>query len=117
MATISKVFLSESTNGRQIKVTDTSSPGTLIHTAVEGVDDIDEIWLEATNTSSSDVELVLQWGGTTSPDDYSYFTVPAKDSFYWVARGRLLQNELNVRAFAGSANVINITGFVNRISV
>ena len=75
MATYSKVKLSESTSGRQIKVVSTSAgSGTLIHTAVAGASDYDEVWLYANNTSGSDVLLTIEWGGTTDPDDRSSMT-------------------------------------------
>ncbi len=40
MATYSKVLLSGSTNGKQIKVAATATPGTTIHTAVTGTTSI-----------------------------------------------------------------------------
>ena len=45
MATYSKQKLSDSTNGRNIKVAATATAGTAIHTAVAGASDLDEIWL------------------------------------------------------------------------
>ena len=52
MATITKQLLSGSTQGTGIKLTDTSTSGNtdagyLIHTAVSGPTDIDEIWIWA----------------------------------------------------------------------
>ena len=52
MATYSKQLLSGSTNGKGIKIANTS---TTVHTAVAGTSDIDEIWLYAVNSSGSDV--------------------------------------------------------------
>ena len=116
MATYTKRKLSASTNGRGVKVAATSSAGTTIHTAVSGTDDYDEIWLYATNTSTSDVKLTIEWGGTTSPDDTIELTVPAESGAYLVIPGWVLQNSLVVKAFAGTANVIIVHGFVNRIT-
>jgi hypothetical protein len=61
--------LSASTDGRGIKVAATASPGTLIHTALDSIGAIewDEIWLRATNTSGSPVQLTVQFGGTEQP--------------------------------------------------
>lgn len=116
MGTITKVILSGSNNGRQIKVSNTSSPGNTIHTAVSGETSMDEIWLAAVNSSGSDVKLTIEFGGTTSPDDLIEFTVPAEDGLYWIVKGLLLQNGLAVKAFAATTNVILINGFVNRIT-
>lgn len=77
---------------------------------------MDEIWVYAVNTSSSDVLLTLEWGGTTSPDDTIEVLIPAEAGLVLVAPGLLLQNELVLRAFAGTADVLLVTGFVNRIA-
>lgn len=117
MANFSKELLSGSTNGRGIKVAATATAGTLIHTAIAGTAGEDEIWLYAHNTSASAVKLTLEWGGVTSPDDHIEITIPAEGSgLVLVAPGILLQNGLVVRAFAATANVINIFGYVNRIA-
>ena len=43
--TITKTLLSGSTNGRQIKVAATATPGTTIHTATNTAGQMDEVWL------------------------------------------------------------------------
>jgi hypothetical protein len=108
--------LSASSDGRGIKVAATASPGTLIHTALASVAAVewDEIWLRAVNTSGSAVKLTIQWGGTTSPDDEVEITIPAESGFTEVIPGHVLQNVVEVRAFAATANVIVMHGFVNR---
>lgn len=116
MTTFTKYLLSGSTNGRQIKVAATSSPGTTLHTAVSGTSDIDEIWLYAYNSDTVDRELTLQWGGTTSPDDDVKVTIPAKSGKMLVIAGETLQNSLVVKAYAAATNVIMVSGFVNRIT-
>ena len=75
MATYSKQLLSGGTNGKNIKVAATASAGTTIHTAVAGTSDMDEIWLYACNTDSSDRKLTIEYGGTTSPDDLTEITI------------------------------------------
>lgn len=114
MATYSKVILSGSTNGRPIKVAATASAGATIHTAHATA--IDEVWLYATNTSTSAVKLTLEFGGITSPDDNIEATIPPESGLVQVCPGLPLTNSLVVKAFAGSANVINIVGWVNRIT-
>ncbi len=116
MATYTKVLLSGSTNGKAIKVAATATLGTTIHTAGSGTSVLDEIWLYAVNSSSSAVKLTIEWGEATAPDGNIEKTIPAEDGLYCVVPGLLLQNSLVVTAFAGTANVITIHGFVNRIS-
>lgn len=119
MATFNKQVLSASTNGRPIQVSATASPGTTIHTASTTTTDFDEIWLYANNTSTSDVKLTVEWGGTTTPTDHIELTVPAESGLVVVVPGLVLKGNataLVVRAFAGTGAVINITGYVNRIS-
>jgi hypothetical protein len=116
MATYSKQQLSGSTGGKQIKISTTATPGTLIHAAVAGTSDWDEIWLYATNSSEANVSLTLEWGGTTAPDDLITVAVPSKHGLILIIPGLLLQNGLEVRGFAKTADVIVISGFVNRIS-
>ena len=108
--------LSESSDGRGIKVAATGSPGTLIHTAPNNVasHEWDEVTLRAVNTSGSAVKLTIQWGGTTSPDDLIEQTIPAEDGFTEVIPGHVLQNGKEVRAFAATADVLVLHGFVNR---
>ena len=115
MATYSKELLSGSTQGKQIKVGATATPGTLIHTAVTGTTDLDEVWLYAVNSSTSGVKLTIEWGEASAPDGNVEVTVPAEDGYMLVVPGLLLQNSLTVRAFAATTNVILINGYVNRI--
>ncbi len=108
--------LSASSDGRGIKVAATSSPGTLVHEALSSVaqNEWDEIWIRAINTSGSAVKLTLEWGGTTAPDDQVELTIPGEDGFHDVVLGHVLQNGQQVRAFAATADVVVLHGFVNR---
>ncbi len=114
MATITKQFLSGSTNGRGIKVAATSSAGTTIHTAVSGTTDIDEVWLWASNTDSAAIKLTIEHGGTTAVDDNIVVKVAA-ESTELVCPGLIMQNGLVIKAFAGTANKITLVGYVNRM--
>jgi hypothetical protein len=117
MASYSKQLLSGSTNGKGIKVAATATAGTTIHTAVAGTSSIDEIWLYANNTSSSAVKLTLEWGEATAPDGNIEISIGAEGAgMILIAPGIPLQNGLVVKAFAATANVINIFGYVNRIA-
>jgi hypothetical protein len=108
--------LSASTDGRGIKVAATASPGTLIHTALSSVsaNEWDEVWIRAVNTSGSAVKLTLEWGGTTAPDDQIEKTISGESGLQEVIPGHVLQNGVSIRAFADTANVIVIHGYVNR---
>lgn len=117
MATYSKVLLSGGTHGRNIKIGATSSPGTLVHTAVTGTSGVyDEMWLWALNSSTSAVKVTVQFGGTTSPDDEIEVTVPGEAGPVEIVPGWPLRNGQEVRVFAGTTNVIMVNGFANRSS-
>lgn len=117
MATATKEKLSGSTDGKQIKVAATATAGTLIHTATSSTTTVwDEIWLWANNTQSAAVVLTIEWGGTTSPDNLIELTIPGETGAMLVIPGWILQNSLVVRAFAGTGNVVMISGYVNRIT-
>ena len=119
MATFSKQLLSGSTNGKAIKVAQTATAGTTIHTAVSGTSSLDEIWLYAHNSSASAVKLTLEWGEATAPDGNIEFTVPAESGLYLITPGLVIKGNataLIVRAFCATANVVSIAGYVNRIT-
>ena len=115
MATYSKELLSASTNGKGILVAATATAGTLIHTAVSGTTDIDEVWLYAVNAHSADIKLTLEWGEATEPTGNIEQTVPYEAGLMLLAPGLLLQNGLTIKAFAGTANEVVIHGYVNKI--
>ena len=115
MATYSKQKLSASTDGKPVKVVATSSTGTTIHTATSGTTNFDEIWLYAVNTSANPVKLTLEWGTTTAADGNCEQTIQPEAGLVQLVPGMLLQNGLLVTAFADTASVILIQGFVNHI--
>jgi len=116
MATFAKQILSGSTNGRIIKVAAVATPGTLIHTAVAGAADIDEVWLWAVNSDTTDRKLTIEYGGVAAPDDLIEVTIRAESGLVLIVPGMVLQNSLVIRAFAAAANVVMVGGFVNRIT-
>ena len=117
MATFTKQLLSGSTNGKAIKVAQTATAGTTIHTAVSGTSSLDEVWLYAHNSSATSTKLTIEWGEATAPDGHIEINIGAEGTgLVLVAPGLLLQNSLVIKAFAGVANVITLTGYVNRIS-
>ena len=116
MATFSKRILSGSTDGKAIKVDQDATAGTTIHTAVSGTSDIDEVWIYAVNSSASSVKLTIEWGDATAPDGNIEVTILPEAGLVTVIPGLLLQNSLVCKAFAGTANVILLHGYVNRIT-
>ena len=118
MATAVKRKLSGSTDGRAIKVVATATPGTTIHTAVAGTTagTFDEIWLYAMNTDTSDRKLTIEYGGVAAPDDLIEVTIPTEAGLFLVVPGLVLQNTLVVKAFAATANVILVFGYVNAMT-
>ena len=119
MATFNKAKLSGSTDGLAIKVTGTSTAATVtVHTAVAGTTAgvFDEIWVYANNTSSSAVKLTLEWGTATAADGNIELTIAAESGLVLVVPGLILQNSMVVKAFAATADVILLSGFVNAIT-
>jgi hypothetical protein len=123
MATFTKLALQPAGTtgtGVGIKVAATATAGTAIHTASTTATTIDEIWLYAVNTSTSSVKLTIEWGEATAPDGNIELTVLPEAGLVTVIPGLVLQGNATarvVRAFAASANVVVVHGFVNRISV
>jgi hypothetical protein len=119
MATFTKTILSESTDGKLIKVAQTATAGTAIHTGPTNTSHLHEVWLYAVNSSASDVKLTIEWGGVASPDDLIEYTVKAENGLYLIVPGFVIKGNataLVVRAFAATANVISIGGYVNTIT-
>ena len=120
MATYSKQLLSGSTQGKAIKVVATASVGTTIHTTGTSATAIDEVWLWAYNSSGSAVNLTIQFGGTATPDNDILLAIPAVSGLTLVVPGLILAGTgaagNTVAAYAGTTNVITITGYVNRVA-
>ena len=119
MATFSKEKLSGSTDGKMIQVGATGTPGTTIHTGSTTATTYDEIWLYAVNSDTTARKLTIEWGGTSVPADLIESTIPAESGLYLIAPGLVLKGNataLIIRAFAATASVINIAGYVNRIT-
>jgi transketolase C-terminal domain/subunit len=118
MATYSKVLLSGSTQGRLIKIAATATAGTTLHATGISATIFDEMTLFAVNSDTTDRKLTVEFGGTTAPDDLIELTIPAESGLVLVCAGLPLSGSgvaaLTVRAFAATANVVMVGGFVNR---
>jgi hypothetical protein len=100
-----------------IKVVQTSTPGTLIHTAHASA--LDEIVLSAVNSDTADHKLTIEFGGVGVPDDLIEITIPPESGLIFVIPQEahmVLTNSLVVRAFADAANVVMVGGCINRIT-
>lgn len=113
--TITRLPFSGSADGQGIKVAATASPGTLVHTAHATA--TDEVWLWAVNSSTSPVKLTVQFGGTTDPDDSIECMIAAESGLFLIVPGLVLTGSKVVRAFAGTANVLVVHGYANRLVV
>ena len=114
MATYSKVKLSGASNGLNNKIAATSSAGDTVHTAHATA--LDEVWLYDCNTGAADVKLSIEWGATSDDERLTEVTIGTEAGWVLVIPGMLLTNSLVVKAFAATANVINVNGYVNRIA-
>ena len=122
MATFSKVLFSGSTQGKAIKIaaTTSGSAGTTIHATGTSSTVEDEVWLYAYNSSASAVALTIQWGGVTAVDNEIKLNIPSLSGLTLVIPGLVLTGTGSaantVSAYAGTTNVITVTGYVNRIT-
>ena len=114
--TVSRIPLSGSTHGRAIKIAATATAGTLIHTGTSSTTDCDVVTLYAYNSSASAVNLTIEWGGVSDPDDLIKLSIPATSGLTLVCPDLVIRNSLVVRAFAGTTNVVTVQGFVNRVA-
>lgn len=112
MSVFTQGVLSGSTSGQPIKVAATSiGSGTTIHTAHATAPEW--INLMVSNTHTADVTLTIGWGGTTDPDHLILDAVTIVPNLIPVPvtiKRIPLTGGLIVKAAAGTANVLLITG-------
>lgn len=119
MATYNKLTLSGSTNGRAVKVAGTNTAtATTVHTASTNTSVYHEVWLYAQNTDTTGRKLTIEWGSNSAPDDLIELTVNAEAGLTLVVPGLVLRgaaSALTVKAFAATANVVTVSGYINEI--
>lgn len=100
-----------------VLVVATATAGTLIHTAVAGTTagTFDEIYLYAENNHTLPVTLTVEFGDATTSHNI-ITTLASKSGLQLIVPGLILQNGATVKAFAGTTNVISISGFVNTMT-
>jgi len=118
--TISREFLSESTNGGYINVTASGSPGTLIHTATSTVGEKDEVWLWGVNNTASPASLVIEWSGVDDVTDITQVGIPSANGRQLLVAGETIAGGLEVKVYTdqltATTSGVNIGGNVNRMS-
>jgi hypothetical protein len=116
MATVSVYHkLSGSTNGAPIPITDTSTIGQTVHTAVSGTDHYDQVWLWASNIHTSDVVVHVEMDAAASILTDIEYTVPKNDGLHLVCNGLPLNNGKLATVWASTASVIGIHGYIFRV--
>lgn len=109
--------LSASTDGLPVKVVATATPGTTIHTAVAGITagTFDLVTLYALNTHTADVVLTVEFGATATENNI-VMTIPYKSGLFMICDQMPLQNAKVITAFAATANVIMLYGWVTPVN-
>lgn len=117
---VSRIPFSGSTQGRGIKVAATGTPGTTIHATGTSSTVLDLATIYCVNSDTTARKLTIEWGSTTSPDDTIEVTIGAEAGLQLVIPGLLLTGTgaaaNTVRAFAATANVLIIFGYVDRVT-
>ena len=120
MATYSKVQLTGSADGTGVELAIDSGTFTTIHTTTTTVSTLDEIWLYASNTDTTDRKFTFKFGGTDSPDDIIEVTVTAESGLMLVIPGLALSGKastgLILLGACAAASVGTVFGYVNRIN-
>jgi len=123
MATFSKIAFQPTTmttgTGLGTLVVATTTLGTTIHTGANVATTIDEVWLYANNTHSAAVTLTIEFGGVAAKDKIQQSIALSPSGLTLICAGLVLQGNTTpkvITAFAGTASVVGIFGFVNRIT-
>ena len=118
MGTYSKIILSGSTDGQGLPLTVTApSTGLTVHTCVAGAaDSIDEMWIYAHNTVSTELVLNYSLGPTTATGSRVAHTITAdqKKGIILIVPGLVGRNAKVLKMWVTTTDLVNIFGFVNR---
>ena len=118
--TIAKRILSGSTDGFPINVSSTSVSGTLVHLGSTSTNVLDEMWVYATNSSTNTVTCWVEYGNAGSASQRMTFDLASTEIPELIIPGFLLQGRsatgISINVGASTSNVINLYGYVNRIT-
>ena len=93
--------------------------GTTIHATGTSATVVDRVYMFAYNGHTADVLLTVEFGGVTVPDQNIVVTVPFKSGLMLIVDGLPLLGSgsvaLTISAFAATANVITLSGYILRI--
>jgi hypothetical protein len=108
-------ILSGSTNGRPIQVNAVTSPGTTIHTVSTATGAVEDVFLDAYNTATTDRLLVVELGSTATTS-HLYALIPRQAGPYRMVAGSRLQGATgqSIAAFATATGALIVVGGVNR---
>ena len=114
---VAKDKLSGSTNGKLIEITGTNTAtANIVHTAVTGTTNFDEIWIWAFNAHTTTVKVYIEWGTHADSDDLIVKQIPPDSGLYLLIPGQILNNGMTVEIFAGTASKVFISGYVNHMT-
>lgn len=119
---LSKAAVSGSTNGLPIKVTGTNDAGKVtVHTGVSGTTDWDfvNLYAHVDDAQTTSVVLTLSFDNGDDPDDLMHITLPAhgtpgEDGQIPILEDHPIQNGKVIYAYAGTANVVMLSGTYTR---
>lgn len=116
MTEVTRVGLSASSDGEMVVVGATATVGTTIHTATtqSSSSRYDEVWLFASNSHSSAVDLTIEIDVANSANSFFKVSIPADDGLYVVLPGVSVHNGKKITAFASVADVVKIVGYVEQ---
>lgn len=119
MGSIAKLPLSGSTQGKPIAVAATGTPGTTVHTTGTSATIVDEVWVYVTNIDTVSRNLTIEYGGSGAAQRIEV-AIPAKSGLSLVLTGLIItgtgSGTNTIAAFASATNVLNLIGYVNRIT-
>ena len=117
MAT-TRSYLSGSTSGKPIPIAATATPGTTIHTA-PAAPNYDSVFIFVSNVTGTAATLTIEFGGTSDPGDHLVkgYSIAPNSAPVPIAMGQVMSGTLVIKAFSGTANALNATGYILRTTV
>ena len=109
---VTRQFLSGGTGGAMQIISNTASPGNLVHTCPADVKD--EVYLYCFNFHSADLLVTVEWAAQAVLKDRIPQTVPFNDGLYLLIPGLTLLAAQTVHVFCATGNLVAVGGFVNR---
>lgn len=112
---------SGSTQGKGIKIAATATLGTTIHTGQTSATLVDRVYMWAYNDHTADVQINIEFGGVTVPDNVVRQTIPFKAGLVPIMIGNPILGSgvaaLSITGFSTTTpNVIVVYGYILRIT-